>query len=627
VTSDTATVTSAKAAIDSGTVGGVNQGLNLVLTTGVDTIIGSNGNDTITADQTGTNPQLTAADTINGGAGTDTLRYFAKAADSTLTTGTLSGVEQLYINSGTIGSVATQDLSGLTGVTSIEQDAQANAVDYTLAATQSIKFSNNNAATIYNDTVKYGATVTTGNIGLNAVGKAGVGAATLDVRGNALTTLNLTTSGANSLVTLTNGGTAALTTINVSGDKNLSLTESLNLVKTINASTMTGNLSANVSGATLDAAFAFTGGAGNDNITVAAGALALISAGGQLDGGAGTDTLTTSETASLTAAQVAKVNAAKNFEVLGFAASGSGVDVSALTSINQFKVNAGNFSETFTNANSNSKFTIDNSAGNSGTVAISNKVGDTATAITIDNTGATAAKTLATLTLSGITNVALTSSGAQQNVITAFNNAENSAITVTGSADLSFTLKNPTASSGIGSKVDGSAATGKLTLTANTQTFAAGSSLGDILIGGSNADTLKAGTNSGSLTGNAGNDTFDVSAAVTGATSSFNTTTVTDFSKGDVLKVAAKGTEAFTATAVNVSAASTLAAAIDLASAGDGSTNGIIRWFQFGGNTYVVEDVSAGTTIQAADIVVKLTGTLDLSTSTFSAAAHTLTFA
>ena len=41
-------------------------------------------------------------------------------------------------------------------------------------------------------------------------------------------------------------------------------------------------------------------------------------------------------------------------------------------------------------------------------------------------------------------------------------------------------------------------------------------------------------------------------------------------------------------------------------------------WFQFGGDTYVVTDVSTATSfVNGTDMVVKLTGLVDLSTATF----------
>jgi S-layer protein len=197
-------------------------------------------------------------------------------------------------------------------------------------------------------------------------------------------------------------------------------------------------------------------------------------------------------------------------------------------------------------------------------------------------------------------------------------NADNSTYTITGSNDLTLTGIQATA---IGSKFDGTAATGKLNITGNATGFSAGTTLGDILIGGTAADTLKASVNGGTLTGNAGNDTFNVSVALGGTSATFQTTTITDFTKGDIITFG--GTAgAFSSAKVDLSGAATFGAALNLLAAG---SNTDLKWGQWGGNTYIVDDLNAAATFSADDTFVKLTGTLDLSTSTF--AGNSLTFA
>jgi len=88
---------------------------------------------------------------------------------------------------------------------------------------------------------------------------------------------------------------------------------------------------------------------------------------------------------------------------------------------------------------------------------------------------------------------------------------------------------------------------------------------------------------------------------------------------GDSITLISKGTEVgvtggvLTATVTNVSVAGTFLEALDIASAGDGTTNGIVTWFQYGGDTYLVQDNSGSATNDiATDVVVKITGTVDL---------------
>lgn len=603
--------------------GSGGSGVNLVLTTGVDIINGTGADDTIIADQTGASAQLSAADQINGGAGNDTLKVFLKSTDTaTGQPSTLTSIETVALNGGVVTAyTAAAGTTGLTVEAPVLTGGALAAATYTVSG-QAVTLKD--AKVTANSTTVIASTAdTAANLTLNGWTASGAGITnTVDLSGTKVATVNVASTGNTNKVVLTNTGTA-VTTLNISGDKAISIAESLNGLKTISAAAATGAVTIDATGATLNAGFAFTGGSANDTLSLKAGALALLTAGSQLDGGAGTgDAVVTNEVAVLDAGQAAKINATKGFEVLGFGVTGSGADVSTITGISTFKVNAGNLSEAFTNASSTSKFIVDTSANNTGTVSIANKVGETSTAVTLDSTGATTATvTLNALTLTGITNVALTSAGTAGNIVTTLNNADNSAITITGAADLTLTTK----ATAIGSKVDGSAATGKLTLTGNNAAFSAGSSLGDTLIGGTAADTLKASINNATLTGGAGNDKFDVSVAIGGTTSQ---TLITDFTKGDsIILGAGAGTEVFTKTKVDVSAATTLAAALDLAAAGTGAVNGIVKWFVFGDNTYVVADNTAGATFAVTDQAVKLTGVLDLSTSTFDAAANTLTFA
>lgn len=608
VTADNATATAAvngaAAAVAAATSVGV-VGTTFTLTTGVDNLVGDGGNNVFIGDFASTS----AADQVNGGAGTDTFKLFTAAnAVANLTLPQLTSVENLYVNG---SAVAAANVAGVAGLTSVEFDGQGVNLALTLAGTQTAKFSNNNGAAVVKETLIYGATDAAASVVLNGVGKV-AGAATVDVQGAALATLNLSSTGtAANNISLTNSAGAKLATLNISGSTAVTVADALAGLKTINASTATGNVTIDQSTIAADNQLTFTGGAGNDKVIFAVGNLTAGATGDVLDGGAGTDTLVINDTTPVYAA----INAAKNFEVLGLNATGATVDVSQITNgISQFAVGSGTLTETFSNALSTSKFTIDNTAGNTGTVSIANKVGETGTAITLDNQGA-ASQSLAALKLTGVTNVALASTGKAGNVITLLNNADNSNITVTGSADLTLALK-ASGIAGVGSKVDGSAATGALTLTGNTVAFTTGSSLGDTLIGGSKADVLKASVNGGTLTGNGGNDTFDVTVAKAGAATGYAVTTITDFTKGDILKLDAASTAI---TKVDLSTATSVDVALAALTAG---TTAHASWGTYGGNTYVVSaDTTAG--VSATDTIVKLAGVLDLSTSTVATGAVT----
>ncbi len=87
----------------------------------------------------------------------------------------------------------------------------------------------------------------------------------------------------------------------------------------------------------------------------------------------------------------------------------------------------------------------------------------------------------------------------------------------------------------------------------------------------------------------------------------------------------ANGTSVFsggsaTAAKVTLGASATIDDYLVAAAAGDGSANSITSWFQFEGNTYLVNDNTAGAFSDGNDTIVKITGLVDLSTSSYTAA-------
>ena len=214
-------------------------------------------------------------------------------------------------------------------------------------------------------------------------------------------------------------------------------------------------------------------------------------------------------------------------------------------------------------------------------------------------------------------------------------------ITITGNKDL--TLEVTGQSTSVASttatqltSIDGSAATGKLNITLNTANAAVSQSA--ITIKGGSADdtfvlvTSSAGSNTGASTsfaaptvaGGAGNDTFNIAGALAKSATAPGIVTITDFSKGDILLGSAGTLTAFASAKIDVSASSTFVDALNIAELAT-NTAKKASWFQLAGNTYVVVDVATAGTFDTGDLVVKLTGLLDLSTSTY--AANAITFA
>jgi len=234
--------------------------------------------------------------------------------------------------------------------------------------------------------------------------------------------------------------------------------------------------------------------------------------------------------------------------------------------------------------------------------------------------------------------------------------------------DVSTNTAATTATANVASSltlVDGSAATGKLTIAAGTPDAIAATGFnttytGLTIKGGSNDDTITIGAKNGVVDGGAGKDNITVNdlAATTGnvtsvtggagvdtleskltyqavATASSSATDgnyvlFADAASGDIISFAtatiANATGAFGAKA-NIGTAATFDQAVFAAEAAAGAIN-TATWFQYGGDTYVM---STGATIGAGNstdnVVIKLAGLVDLSTAAVNGAADTITLA
>lgn len=648
-------------------------GKTFTLTTGVDNVVGTAGNDTISATvvnagtaAAGTGTTLAVSDIVDGGAGTDTLSLTvlgagAAAAGTELAVSlpVTNNVETVSVKNLATGSnnIVTVNAGAATGLTTVANNGSTGAVAFTgVASNAAINVTSSNAATsvTYGDNAfaNGGALV----INANAAGVAGTNEViTVDTATTAgkatAATINVTGSNFVSLV----GGASAATSIGAAaGVKTLTVTGtgSLNLNATsglVNGSTLADDLtkldaSANTGGVTAsvsNAKVVVNGGSGNDTISItgalATGASINLGAGNDkllgtgsiavgvttIDGGEGVDAISS---ALVTAGNAANI---KNFETLSLQGSTT-LDASLLTgsTITTLSVDAassGTYTGLTTAQSLTNTYVGDNSA-NTTELTFTGVTG-TADAYTIAFNAAaqTNAVTgpnvqLGTIAAAGIENFNIVSGGGANTWNSLALGADSSAKTVaiTGAQNLNLSFEagfgSTTAPQTGVSSIDGSAATGALNINiANVVAATAGLTVK----GGTAADTLTTSTFASTLTGGAGNDNF----VVAGSAGVANMTTITDFTKGD--KVTLSGSSSFATTKVDVGAVSTLTAALDLAAAGTTGTNA--AWFQYGGNTYIVEDNNAATTFNAADVVVKLSGLVDLSTSTLSADA--LTFA
>jgi hypothetical protein len=178
VTADHSTVTAAENVIN----GNANNGQQFVLATSIDNLTGTSGNDTFIAamDNTGSSPvnTLNVGDTINGGAGVDTLQITTASTDTVdLRTANITNVEKFFLNDAdnslysdvylgnngftdvTLQNLDDPDVYGINEGTNLTVQAAAGGT-YEWA---NVYFNGSSATTInINDTYKGNATATDG---------------------------------------------------------------------------------------------------------------------------------------------------------------------------------------------------------------------------------------------------------------------------------------------------------------------------------------------------------------------------------------------------------------------------------------------------------------------------------
>ncbi|WP_459860804.1 DUF4214 domain-containing protein [Hydrogenophilus hirschii] len=532
------------------------QGKPFMLTTGVDNITGTAGNDTILAVAATTGATLSAADQINGGAGTDTLKVTidALAANSFPAVST-TGVEIIDIRN-VSGNAQTITGTNFVGATEFISNISTAQVDFESIGSAKVKIQGNNVTTNGAVNITAAGLVGNGTKDANAVTTAfsltldgGVKAASANIyvddanaawteatvystgAANTVQALNLagkqaaaathtlktlTIEAATNLKVGTLDGTVDITGFDMGGSvtntiivkgaaSKVELNDIAGAVDVINASDLTaGGVVADISGTTNEAKFKFTGGKGNDTLITNAG---LNDAAAFLDGGDGTDTLAL-KTAETVAAQAARI---KNFEELRLDA-GITQDVSLFTNstIGKIIFNAAGSAVTNLNATQAANIVVQATPTNLNVgVKNADQVGQIDTVkVTVDD-GLAAVNNIAlgTPVLTGIENLELT---ANDNLtITALTSATAlSNLTLKGAGTQSITWGNWQPQ--VNTVIDGSAATGALTIDLSAVVGATTTNAVKI-IGGSKGDTITAsGGAADIINGKGGLDTIDV---------------------------------------------------------------------------------------------------------------------
>jgi len=581
----------------------------------------------------------------------------AGTASTTAVTGKMGVVGgAVVVTDNATGKIATVSLSGFGALSTV-----------TSKGLTALTVANSNEDVTITNTA-----ATTLGLTANAAGISG-NTAVVDA-GGVYTTVNLTATGTKSWVDLTGGAVATLAvsgdtvanlsgstlavlkTVSVSGTAGLTLDgDEADTITSINTSATTGAVTATINpgtatytgGAGADTVTTVTTttptkavslGAGDDKLTLAAGTSASTS---ELGGGDGTDTLSMAaadaQTASATATFATKISGFEKIQLAQVAATTTNtIDLDNLDAINYVISGGLNAADSVLN--------IDNMA-NAGTLSINALAGATAGVTDVDLKDATgtadslnviitnsAGINAGTVNIAGVESIKLTATDSDTTAIgthTVKLIADKvTSLEVSGNANLTIDATSTYAAL---ATLDASTATGKLTATGNgtiAETIKGGTAAdtltagfqGDTLIGNAGNDTLSnAGKSLVTLTGGAGADTFDISTATVNVNSY---ATITDLAAGDKIKFSDGNT--FLAAAISLDPST--AVFQDYANAAINATDtAAVSWFQYNGNTYVVENQSNGASfLNGTDRIVKVSGAVDLSASVLSSSADTL---
>jgi S-layer protein len=657
--------------------------VNTTVTLGASTVTGTTSTTAVTVAQTAAvGATASVAGVVNGAVTINDVNAASTTKAGTITTATIT-------NAGTVtiadNSLATLNLSGAVGAVGITANATAISTGVA-ASTLGLNLGKGTTGTVTANQYK---TLNVAVSGANTVANIAASAATaLNVSGSDVLTLT-SAAGLAALTTLNVTGTAGLTASNLNVLTALTKVDTTGTTGTstlnIDATKVAFTGGAGSDLITLTGALASGGkidlGAGNDRLS---GTTAVAtSTTTVIDGGAGTDTVAST---LITAGNGALF---KNFEVLGLANTSGTLDAALLTGSTLTGLELLASGGTYQNVLASQSLTVTANAGAGTTTLTFANVGGSADAYTINfsgvggaTSGAAVTYDAGTLAIANIENVTINSgsaSGFSSNNIDLTDAAARS-LTITGSQalDVSFvTAFGTTGANGLAS-INASAATGAITLnttnvgiaddgltvstgsgndsltltTAATVSTGAGNdtivaggvstidsgagndivtlagATGSTVNLGAGNDTVTTSAGGSSITLGGGNDSVNVVLTVSASATAPTLTTIVDtINAGDSIVFKGGATsEVFTAAAVTaVSGATSLVNALDIAISAAGNVNAQITWFQYGGDTYIVEHLANTTDFAVGDIVVKLTGLVDLSTASYVAGTDTLT--
>ena len=499
-----------------------DSGADFTGTTAGDTYVG-----TYVADS-GTGTTFTTGDTLDGGAGSDSLSLSVSGLSTvanTLAAQTLTSIETIKILNFDSNADDAEDTSIdaalWTGVTTVNLDnssATGDTAVNNLAAIATVGVSNGSG----DFTIDYASAAVSGTADEQTLNLSGVQAGTITFD-SGIETVNVVTSTGNS--TVTEIVSTGAETLNISGDKKLTLSNALDTnFKTVNAGDLTGNLTTIATGA-VD--LTYTGGSGDDKIRLAGG---NITSSDTVTGGDGSDTvvLTAATTGSTAAAKVTGFETVKSYQDVSDTAtltintahlvgtsSSVGVEKMTYTDDDDGIDDSKTITAAFTNlddpAVTISGVSADGSASDTGTmtaVVTLTEATDTSADTTTITLGSTSGTGTAAVTTDANASANLTITGNNYETLNFVSQGGNNTVAVLNASDA--TTLNVTG--GNKTLTISSFSTSNLTTidtSAFTKAFTMGASAGNkatTVTGGSAADTIITGTNNDTITTNGGND-------------------------------------------------------------------------------------------------------------------------
>jgi hypothetical protein len=223
-----------------------------ILTANVDTVVPAATGDTVSSGIVGTVQALQSVDSINMGAGDDTLT----AIISTTVTPQLTDVETLNFSA---TAARTVDLSGSTGYTTVVNTGSSAVLTVSnIAAGVDLSLLNSGQAA----TFTVAAAAFTGAADAQKITLSNVSAGTTAMS-NSVETFTINSIGGSTNTFLTSG--IVPTTVNITGDTALSYAINNTSTTTVDASAMSGTLTSTWNPA---AAYSYTGSTGVDTLTI-----------------------------------------------------------------------------------------------------------------------------------------------------------------------------------------------------------------------------------------------------------------------------------------------------------------------------------------------------------------------